>query len=233
MNLESRIIISTGLAAAGKSTIMREICRRVDNSFIIDKDLFNRSILSVPVDPKPRLPDLKDYIARDNFEWDESKIRETPYGRLIYIIPNNDYYGRHGIVQWQLWIVSHARENLSLGKVPIIDCLTPPDYRRGNVEKLFKHPDLAGFPKFLVHFIAEPQDLFERLRSRFAEGHIETNTRDKQRGLDNFETFQRFITQEQPVIPPELEQLPHLLLNTSRLSIEDATEACLRYITQT
>lgn len=228
--LEPRLIVVTGISATGKSTVTYELCKLIDNTFVLDKDAINQALLYIPTTPFEHLPPIEEYVSRDNVQLDDLHRVETPFGTMFTIDPIiNDYYRRHGNHQTYLVMAAIAKLNMNLGKIAIVDCMSVPRIRNFDVRRFIEQSLFNGFPKTLIHFVASEEDVYRRTVARMSQDPAAAiRDRDK---VSSREAFHKFVTEEQPMIPPELAQNEHLVINTSRGTPRDCALQCLAYIT--
>lgn len=229
MELEPRLVIMAGYASTGKTTLGERLTRKIANAIILKKDAVNSGILLVPKTESPRLLPFEKYVKQDAVPLDDAHTEQTIMGEMWRVAPSNDFYGRHGRMQGVLAMVNLAAENLELGKVPIMDCMPIPDYKRGWVERVINAQVFEWYPKYLIHCFAPVEVLFERMKAREAAGDPNTVERDSERIAD-LETFRMFVTCEEPLIPDELRQFEHLLLDTSKNSPDKCLDLALNHI---
>lgn len=229
MELEPRLVIMAGYASTGKTTLGEKLTREITNAIILKKDAVNSGILLVPKTESPRLLSFEDYVMRDAVLLDDAHTQQTIMGEMWRIAPSNDFYGRHGRMQGVLAMVNLAAENLELGKVPIMDCMPIPDYKRGWVERVINAQEFERYPKYLIHCFAPVEVLFERMKAREAAGDPNTVERDRER-IKDLETFRRFVTFDEPLEPVELNKFNHLLLDTSASSPDQCLRLALDFI---
>jgi len=54
--MEPRLVVFPGIAGSGKSTVVREVVKRVPNAFVLDKDGLNEAALHVKPTDQGKLP---------------------------------------------------------------------------------------------------------------------------------------------------------------------------------
>ena len=237
MRLEPRIVFSSGIIGTGKSTTLKKLAADLENSFYIDRDDINQGNLHVSPKRSSELPDFEQYVAKAGIFPDHAQLVETPFGSMIKVDPYNAFYQRHLRDQSYLVQMHIARTNLACGKIPLIDCITMRQIQDGTLQKILDHSSLQGYPKYLIHFIANEEDCYRRnlersLRDENAKKRVELIKSPKRTcsPLASPEVFHKFMTEEQPMIPEELKNYRALILNTSGHSVEENARRCLEYI---
>ncbi len=223
--------------ATGKSTTLKALAQLIDNAFYMDRDDINQANLHVGITPNDKLLPFEEYVAHANIFPSHARTVETPFGKMIQVDPHNAFYRRHMRDQSYLIQAYLARTNLACGKVPIIDCITMRQISDGTLRKFADHPFFASYPKYHIHFCADEEDIYRRVTER-SKGDASTQKRvdlipsDTRQAspTSSREAFHQFVTAEQPMIPSELSQYHHLLLNTSRGEPKMNARQCLIYI---
>lgn len=226
--LKPRLVIATGISATGKTTTLEEVTRKILNSLLLDKDVINQAILHVFSTSQGKLLSFEDYVREDTVFPNHARDIQTPFGPAIRIDPKNEFYGRHAREQTYLLMAGIALINLNLGKVPIIDCMVIRQIKDGTLRRFMDQETFQNFPKYLIHFTADEEDLYQRHVGR-AELDPEARIRDAKK-IASREAFHRFVTEEQPPIPPELSAYEYLLINTSKGTPSDCAQQCVEYI---
>ncbi|MDO8460069.1 MAG: hypothetical protein Q7S74_03100 [Nanoarchaeota archaeon] len=228
MRLNPCIIFSSGIAASGKTSTMKELARRIDNVFYIDRDDINQANLHVADTRTPELPDFKDYVNNDSVDIEQL---DTPFGNMLRVNPNNAFYRRHIRDQSYLVQAQIAKTNLALEKAVIFDCITARQIQDGTLRKFMDYDILSGYSKHLIHFTANEEDMYNRIIER-AKSDPFASKRVEFKRTSSRELFHKFVTEEQPMIPAELKNYEHLLLNTSEDTIQNNVERCMDYISK-
>lgn len=226
-SLNPCLIFSSGIAGTGKTTIMKGVAKEIPNSFYLDRDDINQAYLHIPVDPLKGLLDFKDYVAQDEIFLD-NKI-STPFGEMFLVAPSNAFYRRHVRDQSYIAQTFIAKTNLDLGKIIIVDCITIRQIKDGTLEKIINQPLIAHYPIYLIHFIADEEDCYNRIRER-AKNDIYASRRIENKKTESRDIFHKFVTEEQPMIPEELKKYDYLLINTSKKSIIEDIKKCIEYV---
>jgi len=228
MKLEPRLVIITGISATGKSTLRNGLMEKIDNSFVLDKDLINQGILLVLPTKTVKLLDFKEYVARDNVFPNCARKIKTPFGTMIQVDPKNDFYWRHAKQQTYIVKAKLARENLEQGKVPIIDCFPIAYIINGQLKAFMQWQELGDFPKYLVHCTVSEEDCYQRHVQR-AKQDENARIRDAKK-ITSRDAFHKFFTEEQPPVPAELANYKHLLVDTSKNSPHKCVNNAIKYI---
>lgn len=239
MQLEPRVIFSSGVAATGKSTTMREFCRLVSNALILGKDTINAANLHVPTFNFTGLPTIEDYLRNAKIFPDHARKIQTPFEEVWKLDPTNkdgvgsDYYGRHTFTQTHLIQIGIAKENLEAGKVPIIDGIVVRQIRDGTLKRFKDCKEFRGYPKYHFHFIANEDVCYKRYLERLKRLKSYDSKRYPMNKELTREEFHNFVTQEQPMIPKELDNYEHLQVDTSTQDPVECAQNCLDYIIRT
>ncbi|MDP3881875.1 MAG: hypothetical protein Q8Q31_03275 [Nanoarchaeota archaeon] len=228
VTLDPRLVITSGLSATGKSTTLEEVARRISNSFILEKDAINQSMLHVVPTEDLRLLPFDEYVKGDSVFPDHARNVETPFGEMIKIDPANGYYGRHARDQTYIVMANIAYGNMKNGKVPLLDCIVIRQIRDGTVKKFMDQPMLADYPKYLIHFVTGEEECYQRHLAR-AKTNPEAAIRDAKK-ISSRDAFHRFVTEEQPMTPEELKKYDHLILDTSKRSPAECAREFIEYI---
>lgn len=229
MELEPSFVIMSGYAATGKTTLARRLVGVISNSVYLQKDSFNRGGLSVSARDFPSLITLTEYLKDDVRSNLSRRTEHTPLGERLQFAAVGDYYGRHVREQAVLGMFYTAKDNVELGKVAVIDCMPIPDFSRGWVKGVLIDPQFSGIPKYLIHSSADILALYQRRIDRVLAGDFDTVNRDMGI-LKDLDTFTAFVTNEQPLIPSQLEEFRHRIINSSELSPEQSLKVCLEFI---
>jgi len=220
MKAEPQLVIVSGIAATGKSSTLAEVTKKVDNLFILEKDLVNQGSMNVKMGDSQRLPPFKTYVQNDNVFPDYATPIETPFGDMFQIDPKNDFYARHARDQAYLIMGNIAENNLRHGKVPVIDCFVHRQIVDGTLKRFIEQEMFKSYEKKLVHFTCSEAECYKRRVDR-AERDPHARARDTE-SIASPEKFHDFITNNQPFIPKELNNYNHLLLDTTSKTPETA-----------
>lgn len=229
MELESSFVIMSGYAATGKTTLARRLVGVISNSVYLQKDSFNRGGLSVSARDFPSLITLTEYLKDDVRSNLSRRTEHTPLGERLQFAAVGDYYGRHVREQAVMGMFYTAKDNVELGKVAVIDCMPIPDFSRGWIRGVVDDSRFLGIPKYLIHCTADIFDLYQRRMDRSLTGDFDTVNRDMEI-LKDLDAFTTFVTDQQPLIPAQLADFRHLLINSSIISPEQSLEASLEFI---
>lgn len=224
MILTPRLIVSSGIPAAGKSTTCRELARRIDNAVYLDRDDALNALMHVFIGENlPSLPPFPNYVINDRVFHENTKLVHTPFGEMISILPKNDFYRRHGRHQSHMVIGKLAATSLKLGKVAILDCFLPRQISDGTLGRFFEQEDFRGIEKYLLYFVCTPETCMSRAQQR-AQEDPQAAVQVQKAGA------QELIHDAASRNPPGLSKLRHLYLDTTELSVEKAIDECLEYI---
>ena len=239
MKLTPRIIFSSGIMATGKTTTMKDLAKKIDNSLYLDRDDINQGNLYITPKQMPGLPSCEDYVKNAGLLPDHMKIVKTAFGEMWKVDPHNAFYSRHIRDQSYLIQMHLAKTNLQCGKVPIIDCITMRQIQDNTLQKIMDSEFFSGYPKYLIHFICDEKECYERVLARSQVDEVARKRVDLIKSPSRIasptsspEAFHKFITEEQPMLPKELKNYKHLLVNTSEKNIERCAIDCLQYVSR-
>ena len=237
MNLQPRVIFYSGILATGKSTVMKNLARAIPNAYFMDRDDINPANAHVSINTSHRLLPFEKYVANAGIFPDHARTVNTPFGEMTQVDPHNEYYRRHLRDQSYLIQLAMAKTALDCGKVPFIGCITVRQIIDGTLRKMADHESVANFPRYLVHFCADEKNLYERAIARNRANEAERKRTElipndirTESPTSSREAFHLFTTEEQPMIPEQLSEYKHLLLNTSQHGVEKCVNLCLDYI---
>src|SRR3989344_7044917 len=222
MKLEPCVIFASGIGMVGKSFTMRELCKLVDNAFHMTMDVINPANLHIPTVSFSRLPKFEDYVAKAGIFPHHAKKVQTPCGEMWKIDPTDDrgvsseFYGRHVRDQCYLIQLGIAEHNIELGKVPIIEAIVYRQIRDGTLQRFKDFKGFKDYPKYHFHFLADEKICYQRYLERLDKvGHYDSKRYPMNKKLSR-EEFHHFMTEEQPIIPKELEKYEHLKIDTTK-----------------
>ena len=238
MKLRPCVVFSSGILGTGKTTTMKKFAEIVDNAFYMDRDDIIPAMLHVPTVDLSGLLKFRDYVENDGIFPGSVSFTDTPFGEMMKLDPtnnlgfNSDFYRRHIRDQSYLVQLYLARTNLDFGKVPVIDCITMRQIQDGTVGRFRNHSFFTGIDTFHFHFVVDEGECYRRYLARLA-GNVEY---DKKRYPMNKrlsrEEFHKFVTEEQPMVPTELGNYEHLVIDTTRDSPEKCARKCIQYISK-
>lgn len=236
MILNPRIIFSSGIPSAGKTSTLKGIAKKVHNSFYIDRDDIIWGLLHVAKTKTNELPDFEEYVAKDTvFPNNAQYIEDFAFGEMIKVNPLNSYNRRHGRDQTYLIQFRLARTGLELGKIPILDCFLPRQINDGTMKKILDYPDFKDYQKFMIHFTASEETCWQRSVERVKKNQEEA-VRYKPiigNGRRSFaEQYANKFKPEQGKLE-EIGKLYNLLImDTSGKTMEEASRECINFISQ-
>jgi adenylate kinase len=195
------LILGTGICASGKTTVLREVNKRVYDTFLIDKDIINDTFLST--------------VGTENTLLGRYKIKGPKIQR------KDDYYHRNVKFQSYQYMLEIARQNIEMGKNPIIDGNYTNEIQSGYFDELL-------FPFFepiehvtkIVHFYADENTIRKRIEEKRLERDLDKIESDK--------SWQCFL-KSQPIIPKQIENYSHLKVNTDE-PLENCVSKVLNYL---
>ena len=229
-----RVIFTSGMATGGKTTVAKELVRRIPNAVYLARDeAMYGGLLLVDdiVNPTDRLPPFKEYVRADTVFPDFAKKVETPFGPMTLVIHanHNEFFIRHADNQSYMVVARLAQRNLEMGKVVVIDAyFSPKQFEQGTVKAFINQPAFAPYPRCLIYFNVEARVAFERWKAR-ADKDPESDLRASS-GYLEWETFLEITEKEQVPNPKGLDTIPHLRLDTSPTSFKEPSARCFRYI---
>ena len=235
MILKPCVVFASGVACTGKSSTMKELSRKIDNAFYLDRDDINRGNLHVSLNECPELTSFEKYVANDGLFPDSVRSVVTPFGEMINLDPtdnsgsNSDFYRRHVRDQSYLVQTNIAKTNLDLGKVVLIDCIVARQIQDGTLRKLLEQDAFQGYPKHLVHFIADKEDCYQRVLERAKTDPYAARRLEVKRAVTR-ESFYKYVAEESPMIPSKLKEYEHLKINSSELNLEESVRRVIEYI---
>lgn len=232
--MEPRVIITSGMATGGKTTVAKKLVRTIPNAvYFARDDAMYGGLLLVDniVNQTDRLPPFEEYVRADTVFPDFAQRVETPFGPMTLVIHANRsaFYIRHVNHQSYLVAARFAQRNLEMGKVVVIDAyFGPEDFEQGMVKAFIDQPAFAPYPRYLIYFNVEARVAFERWKAR--EDEDPESALRASSGYLVWETFLELTEKRQIPNPKGLDTIPHLRLDTSHLSIEETLATCFQYI---
>jgi len=228
--LEPCLVVFTGMAAAGKSTIGKEIARQILNAVYFDRDPGMWAMLCVPTEDAPTLPTFAVYVQEDGLLPDNVKEVQTFMGSILKPTKRTGLYKRHVSKQSYLVMAAYAAEFLKLGKVVIVEPFLQRMIEDGTLKRFLELPDFSDFPKRVIHFVADMNTLFERNRARMAEYGEDERSARSMFSLDNREVFAKEMEATHSGKPKGLDEIPHLVCDTTERPIGKCILKCIQYI---
>jgi hypothetical protein len=147
---------------------------------------------------------------------------------LVHDSARSDFYKRHAREQSYLIMGRLAEAALRAGKVAIIEGFLARSIQSGALKAFMEGSGFRDFPRYLIHVVANPETCLARQKNRAARDR-EAAIRAKTGYLIDT-SFGEIMEKEHPCSPEGLKELPHLLLDTSSLTIEDAVDRSVTYI---
>lgn len=230
--LEPRLVVISGIPAAGKTAIAEGLARRISNAAYFSRDhiAYGGLLYVNHLAEAPTLPSFEEYVAKDKVFPNDAELIETPFGEmtLIHDSARSDFYKRHAREQGHLIQGRLAAENLRAGKVAVLDGFLPRVIESGALKRFMDQPMFSNYPKYLIFVVASDEVCLARQRTRAREDR-EAAMRAKT-GYTEARNFSELMAKEHSKMPAGLSDFPHLLLDTSTLTPEESAERCLKYI---
>lgn len=229
--LEPCLVVFTGMAAAGKSTIGKEIARRVLNVVYFDRDPGMWAMLTTRTASTENLPSFWDYVRHDLLPH-QTKLIGTFMGPMLKICHRGDFFRRHVDCQSYLVLAAYAAELVRLRKVVIVEPFLQNMIEDGSLKRFLELECFSNLPRRVIHFVADMRVLFERHRERMASSNFGDDERSARTMFStaDFEAFEREMQATHSGEPKGLKEIPHLTLDTTGRSIDECVFLCIRYI---
>lgn len=201
------LIFGAGIAASGKTTFLGELVKYIYDAFLVDKDALQEAFLSKPfLKPVSGAEPLGNYALRE-----EAIPKDSPH------------YHENVKLQSYYAMLKIAKDNLSVGKHPVLDAPYVKELRDNYLQKIAA-PFFEGIKyQAKVIFCYAPEEVIKRRMQK------RNSARDAAK-LISEKSWRRFL-EEQPVLPPELERINHLKLDTT-LPLEERLNLALDYLRQ-
>jgi len=196
------LILGCGILSTGKSTLYAELIPKIADVCILNKDTINKSFLKT---------------AQDCEELIDSYKLSGPEISL-----KGDHYREHIWRQSYLCMLGLARDNLLVGKHPLLEGNFTKEIRWGYLEKIvypfFNEVDC----QIKILFCHAPEEVIkERLKKR-------KDYRDK---FSLEPELWSKLMQDQPPLPPEIEQDSRILkLDTHANSLKENVQKSIDYL---
>lgn len=204
------LILTAGVAGTGKSLFIYEFVRNTPNTVFLDKDGLNNAFFHVKPTNQGQLPSMEEtfkyykergmLISRKYFNGEE----------MIRVPFPTEYNGRHVRDQTYLAFAQLAKDNLQLGKSPIIQAIVHRQVYDRTLPGFIA--EFRGFPVAILHFITDEKILRQRLIER-AEKDEQARERDLPK-LKNDEAWQE-ERKKQPIYWDELQFYSHHVVDNS------------------
>jgi len=195
------LVLGAGIAGSGKTTILKEVVPRVRDSLYVQKDSINDTFL---------------------MPFNHSGVIETYVPIGAPISRETNHY--HKYVKFQTYhsMLSLAKDNLLLGKHPMLDGNYTKEIRAGYIEKVVD-PFFRKTPhRRKIVFCHAPESV---IRKRLTQCGTLLRDADKLRSARRLE---KFII-EQPPLPLEIDDYDHIKVNTAQ-PIGKNIKAILAYL---
>lgn len=222
------------MATGGKTTIAKELARSIPNAAYLSRDdaMYGGLLLVNDIGTRAEcLPPFQTYVREDAVFPDFVAVVETPFGPMHQVnhSNHNEFFFRHADNQSYTACGRMAERLLEIGKVVVIDAwFSPAHFASGKVKAFFAQSGFASYPHYLIYVTVDPQEAFRRWHAR-ARTDPESDLRGKA-GYLNWDTFLARTKREQIPNPSGLEEIPHLLLDTTCLALKDSLALCFSYI---
>jgi predicted kinase len=195
------LIIGAGISATGKTMHLLRLAKIINNSFWIDKDTIEDTFLT-RMDNKSK--DITRYLSN------------------LGVLPRKrSYHLKNVELQSYLLMLKEAKNNLLLGKHPIIDGNYIKELKAGYYEKVF----LPFFDKIdcnikIIYFHAPENVIKQRIIERREE-------RDKDK-LASENAWKSFLENE-PIIIKNIEKLNHIKIDSTK-KIDDNIRSIIKFL---
>jgi len=230
--LKPCLIVISGIPASGKTTLAERLAKQITNAVYLSRDhvAYGGLLYVNHLVATPSLLNFEEYVAKDKVFPNDAEPVGTPFGEMILIHDSarSDFYKRHAREQGYLIQGRLAAENMKAGKVAIVEGFLPRVIESGALKRFMDQPMFVEYPKYLIYVVASDEMCLARQKAR-AGMDKEAAVRAKT-GYTDAGNFSQLMAKEHPRAPRGLEDLPHLLLDTSVLSTEESVRRCLDYI---
>jgi len=195
------LILGVGNSACGKTTLLLEVAKKLKDSFWIDKDTIEDTFL----------------LKMDNSGEDIEKYGKT-YGQHPR---KEDYHLKFVELQAYLLMILEAKNNLKIGKHPILDGNYIREMQKDYLNKVVL-PILSGINfKLKILYFHCPEDVMkQRIIDR-------GNPRDDKK-LKNEQIWKEFLEKE-PIMIKEIESMEHLKIDSTQ-PMEENIQKILEYL---
>ena len=182
------LILGVGNSACGKTIHLLEVVKRVDNAFWIDKDTIEDTFL---------------------FKMNNYSNNIEKYNTILGSFPRKEHHHlMHVELQSYLLMLLKAKNNLVLGKHPVLDGNYIREIPKGYIEKIIM-PILSGINyKLKILYFHCPEEI---MKKRIIERN---NPRDAKK-LSNEKIWNEFLKKE-PIMIKEIEKYDHLKVDSSK-----------------
>ena len=222
------LVMASGMAGAGKTTLFQALATCIVNGVYLPRDPIMWAMMYVKLGRLPNLKSFRAYVGSD-VKPGEVAEESTFCGTLLKINERREFFLRHVDDQSYLVLDRLAKIHLGHGKVPLLDsCLW---YQiKGNVlQAFFAQKEYAGFARRLIHVVADPEVCYERHLARTKTHNAEERSAREPLSASR-DSFMREMREKYRRTPPGLEKFRHLVVDTTCRPIEECLEQCLEYI---
>lgn len=195
------LIVGAGNSATGKTVHLKELAMVLADSFWIDKDTIEDNFLT-----------RMDYKSKDIMR----------YISNLGIFPRKrKYHFEHVELQTYLMMLKEARNNLLLGKHPILDGNYVKELQEGYFEKVIM-PFFNGVDCKIkvIYFFAPEKVMKQRIVDR-----AEPRDQDK---IKSDYAWKEFLEKE-PIIIHNINSLPHIMIDSTN-SIKDNIKLIIKFL---
>lgn len=194
------LILGAGIAASGKTNFLRELVQYIYDAFLLDKDTIKEAFLL-----KPAAPPVSGTESILNYKLSGSAILE-----------GSKYYHENVKLQSYRALLELAKDNLSVGKHPILDAPHVKELRNGYLSEIIAPFFEGANLRIKVVFCYAPEEIIkQRMKER---GMKRDNTK-----LVSEDSWKNFL-EEQPILPSELESIDHIKVDTTSPLEEQVTK---------
>ena len=199
------LILGAGIAASGKTTFLRELVTYVYDAFLLDKDTIKEAFLLRPAAPQ--------------VFGTEPMLNYKLSGPAI--LGGSTYYHKNVKLQSYYALLGVAKDNLLLGKHPVLDAPYVKELRNGYLPEIV-NPFFEGINyQTKVIFCYAPEEVIKQRMRKRGLG------RDAAKLLSE-EAWNHFL-KEQPILPSELESIDHIKVDTT-LPLEEQITKVILYL---
>jgi len=223
------LVVSSGMAGAGNTTICKELARQIANAVYLDRDDVLWGLMYVAPGDVPSLLPFEEYVKNDGILPDHVRNISTFSGPMVKIVQRSGFYHRHVKNQSYLLLERLAKQHLALGKVAIIDSFLMRQVNNGTLRAFLEQEYFHPYPKRVLHFAASANACYARHRKR-SETYSEEEALLRQELSASRNSFDEEVRLKYHESPVGLKNISHLVVNTDGRSVQESVSECLAYI---